>query len=94
MVATLGKDGAMIYHKDKTGIESRRVPTPFTVTDIVDPTRAGDNFKAGFLVGYMKGRSIIECAQIGNELGAACVGQKGDILPEEITSGIKAKYDL
>lgn len=94
LVVTLGKDGALVYLRNQNGIEAHKIPTPFAAEDIIDPTGAGDNFKAGFLAGYMRGRTIPECIQIGSEMGAASVMQKGGILPEERVLEIKDKYNL
>jgi len=94
LVVTLGKDGALVYLRSQNGIEAHNIPTPFVAEDIVDPTGAGDNFKAGFLAGYMRERTIPECIQIGSEMGAACIMQKGGILPEEKVLEIKDKYNL
>lgn len=93
LVITLGKDGSRIYQRDRRSIETLKLP-PIPVEKVVDPTGAGDNFKAGFLVGYMRGRSITECVQIGSEMGATCVMQKGGILPRETVIRIKGKYNL
>lgn len=94
LVVTLGKDGALVYLRKQDGIEAHKIPTSFVAEDIIDPTGAGDNFKAGFLTGYMRGRTIPECIQIGSEIGAACVMQKGGILPGERVLEIKNKYNL
>jgi len=94
LVVTLGRDGSIIYQKNQRSIETLTIPSSVLVKEIVDPTGAGDNFKAGFLVGYMRGRTLIECVQIGAEMGAACVVQKGGILPRETVVRIKEKYKL
>lgn len=94
LVVTLGKGGALVYLRNQNSIEAHNIPTPFVADEIIDPTGAGDNFKAGFLAGHMRGRTIPECIQIGSEMGAACIMQKGGILPEERVLEIKDKYNL
>lgn len=93
LVVTLGVEGSKIYQRNQGSTTILRLP-PIPVGEVVDPTGAGDNFKAGFLVGYMRGRPIVECIQIGAEMGAACVTQKGGILPRDIVIRIKKKYRL
>lgn len=93
LVVTLGAEGCRVYQKNLNGIATLELP-PIPVERVIDPTGAGDNFKAGFLVGYMRGRPIVECVQIGAEMGAACVVQKGGILPEDTVIRIKEKYQL
>ncbi|PIR25787.1 MAG: hypothetical protein COV41_02665 [Candidatus Brennerbacteria bacterium CG11_big_fil_rev_8_21_14_0_20_43_10] len=93
LVVTLGAEGSRVYQRNQGGVTTLELP-PIPVERVVDPTGAGDNFKAGFLVGYMRGRPIVECVQIGAEMGAACVMQKGGILPRDIVIRIREKYRL
>lgn len=93
LVVTLGAEGCRVYQKDQGGIATLELPS-IPVERVIDPTGAGDNFKAGFLTGYMRSRPIVECVQIGAEMGAACVMQKGGVLPKDVVTRIKEKYRL
>ena len=45
--------------------------------DVVDTTGAGDCFVSGFLTGLLRGRDIIECAEIAQAVSAYCIGAIG-----------------
>lgn len=71
VVIKLGAKGSVAfaegscYHKE-----------PYRVT-AVDTTGAGDSFNAGFIYGYLTGRSIPECLACGNGCGALSVTALG-----------------
>ena len=67
VAATCGADGALVATADGT----HRVPA-FEV-DVVDTTRCGDAFSAGFLVAVLAGRTPAEAAVIGNAAAAQVV---------------------
>lgn len=94
LVVTLGKKGVKLFRKVSNNTVELNIPATYPHSEIVDPTGAGDNFKAGFLSGYLRGRKLDECVQIGAEMGAACVMQKGGILSNEIVNEIRIKYRL
>lgn len=94
LVVTLGKQGVKLFKQTSENTIELNIPTTCPHSEIVDPTGAGDNFKAGFLSGYMRGRRLEECVQIGAEMGAACVMQKGGILSDEVVSTIRNKFKL
>ncbi len=94
LVVTLGKQGVKLFRQTSENTVELNIPTTCPHSEIVDPTGAGDNFKAGFLSGYMRGRKLEECVQIGADMGAACVMQKGGILTDEAVNRIRKKYGL
>ncbi len=60
-IITLGEHGSEVYSQNnKTGIP------PSTARKVVDPTGAGDAYRGGLLSGLVKGKNIIECAQLGS----------------------------
>ncbi len=71
LVVTLGSKGARIQTKEET------VHVPAVQAEAVDPTGAGDAFRAGFLAGYIKGLSNETCARIGATLAAYAVESHG-----------------
>jgi ribokinase len=85
MIVTLGSRGSKIISSN--GTEVLIPPVPLR-GNIVDSVGAGDNFKAGFLAGYLMGKSLTESAKFGSLLGSLCVQQKGGILPEETIASV------
>jgi ribokinase len=43
----------------------------------VDTTGAGDAFCAGFLYGLLNGKSLKECAKLGNFVASRCIMKMG-----------------
>jgi ribokinase len=87
LVVTKGQRGSDIFRGD----HSQHVE-PVAPSQVLDPTGAGDCYKSGFLSGYIRGRSLRECALIGSLMGAACVTQLGGILSQEFLTRIKDEY--
>lgn len=65
-VVTHGEEGSEIHLASG---ESRKVPAA-KVTEVVDPTGAGDAFRGGFVTGLLRGLELEECGRIGGV--AAC----------------------
>ena len=71
-VITRSELGSVIVHGDEI-IEQ----TATVVDAVVDTTGAGDAYSAGFLFGWVNGRSLAECAKIGTLCGTAVIQQVG-----------------
>ncbi|NLS20565.1 adenosine kinase [Rhizobium sp. P40RR-XXII] len=69
---TTGKDGAVIVQGNE-----RYVVDAHPIEERVDTTGAGDLFAAGFLFGYTQGRSLEDCAKLGNLAAAIVIEQIG-----------------
>ena len=69
---TKGAEGAEVYSDGK----HFKVATQ-SVENLVDTTGAGDLFAAGFLYGYTQGKSLDECARLGNASAGQIVQQLG-----------------
>lgn len=65
IITTLGPSGSQIKTKEET-FEIK----PAKPKDVVDPTGAGDAYRAGFTSGYIKGLNLKTCGQMGSI--AAC----------------------
>jgi len=61
LITTLGEKGSIIQTKDQT-IQIN----PAKVEKVVDPTGAGDAYRAGFLAGYLKDSDLKICGQMGS----------------------------
>lgn len=72
VVVTLGESGSRLMHKGST-----EHVKAVHVSRAVDPTGAGDAFRAGFIAGYIAEESPRVCAQIGSAVAAYAVEQQG-----------------
>jgi adenosine kinase len=73
VVVTLGAKGSRILRQGKDAIE---VP-PAAVEAAIDPTGAGDAFRAGFLAGWMEELDPPVCGRMGSVASAYAVEQYG-----------------
>ena len=71
VVIKQGARGALTYSAD--GV----FRTPAVRVRAVDRTGAGDSFNAGFLVRYLRGDTLEDCARAGVEAGARAVTRMG-----------------
>jgi 2-dehydro-3-deoxygluconokinase len=69
----LGQEGALIARP-----EGLLEVAPVPVAAVIDPVGAGDGFDAGFVAGQIKGWDLARSAQLGNVVGAAALGVRGD----------------
>lgn len=70
-IVTKGAQGSTIHTKNG---EETVMAVP---AKAVDPTGAGDAYRAGFAAGYLAKRSLRECAMLGSVLGAYAVESYG-----------------
>ncbi len=67
----LGEEGCYVTNgKEHHQIEGFKVP-------VVDTTGAGDAFCAGFLLGLLERKSLLNCGRIGNFVASRCVTKMG-----------------
>ena len=77
LVTTLGDQGSVIAEGDPgKGGKEVRVPA-VKVAKVLDPTGAGDAFRAGLMKGLTLGQSLAEAAALGSVCAAYCVEKKG-----------------
>ncbi len=72
IVVTLGAHGCELWQQ---GVKTM-VPG-VAATEIVDPTGCGDAFRAAMLYGLERGWPLIDCARLGNRLGALKIASRG-----------------
>ena len=73
-VITMGEDGCVISEGDSyMQVKTEKLGA-------LDTTGAGDAFAAGFTVGKLKGKSIVDSAKLGNETAANFLNEKKEIL--------------
>lgn len=72
IIVTLGNTGSLLYHRGE------KSTIPIAKADkVVDPTGAGDSFRAGFLKGILSDFSTKEACQLGAVMGSFCVEAPG-----------------
>ena len=79
---TRSEQGSVIVKGDE-----RVVQAAYPVASVTDTTGAGDAYAAAFLYGYVSGKSLAECADLGSWAGAAVVQQMGARLERQALSG-------
>jgi adenosine kinase len=74
VVSTHGKDGSVIAGKNIAEPISIHIATP---VELVDPTGAGDAYRAGFLYGYLRQWDYKICGQLGSVVASFVLEQAG-----------------
>lgn len=74
IVTTLGAEG--------TKIAGSSLTTPITIPALkdvkpVDPTGAGDSYRAGFLYGYLRNWELSQCAELGSTIATYTIEKHG-----------------
>jgi adenosine kinase len=81
IIVTLGEKGCLIYDsRAKAERQATLLPTEVKAVpniEAIDPTGAGDAFRAGFLYGYLRDWSLVESAQLGCVVASFAVERKG-----------------
>lgn len=89
LILKSGSEGA--YYLPANASSEHPIPTT-PITNIVDTTAAGDSFNAGFLAGFIIGKSIIECCQQGNQLAGIVIQHRGAIIPPSATAHLQKLF--
>ena len=82
LITTLGKDGVHIQTNKGAQISGAACQ----VSQVLDPTGAGDCFRAGFFAGYTSGKSLEDSARMGSVSAAFCIEAVG---PQGYTFSLK-----
>jgi sugar/nucleoside kinase (ribokinase family) len=70
VVKTIGKDGSVIYADEKIRIDA-------LLTKTLDPTGAGDSYRAGFLKAYLNGENLDACGNFDSTVASFVVEAEG-----------------
>ena len=73
VVVTLGEKGSRIHTRDGRDLEVQ----PAKVKGVVDPTGAGDAYRAGFVYGLVRGEDLETCGRRGSVAAAYAVENYG-----------------
>lgn len=72
VIETKGADGSVLHEKNK-----KTFVKALKVKKVVDPTGAGDAYRAGLISGMLAGKTLKESMRLGSRLGAECVKSEG-----------------
>jgi sugar/nucleoside kinase (ribokinase family) len=72
LVVTEGAKGSNVYTK-KEEIHAKA----YSKAKYVDPTGAGDSYRAGFLAAFMKGKDLKACAKMGSAVASFVIEHPG-----------------
>ncbi len=73
-IVTLGDKGCRIHG---SMVQGEVIKVSAVTAKAVDPTGAGDAFRAGFLYGYVRNWPLVQCAQLGATTAAYAVESHG-----------------
>ena len=82
----MGREGAWIAR----GGEVHRIP-PVHVADVVDTNGAGDAWAAGFLFGYLRGRTLAASGALASIMGSETVRHLGPMIPDSAWPDVKRR---
>jgi len=92
-VVTLGERGSRLLVRGEGRIE---VP-PAEARQVVDPTGAGDAYRAGFLAGLVRGHDLGVCGRLGSVAAVYAVESRGTqehhYTPEEFAARYRASFE-
>lgn len=72
LIVTLGAEGCEVW----VGGEKTLI-APVVACEVLDPTGCGDAFRGALLFGLEKGWSLVQCAALGNRVGAHKIAYRG-----------------
>ena len=73
IITTLGENGSLISEKGAQEVAIPAVP----ISQVADPTGAGDAYRAGLIKGLLLDQPLAECARLGATCAAFCIEQSG-----------------
>ncbi|PHM62086.1 sugar kinase [Xenorhabdus ishibashii] len=80
------------FYRDLSGCDATQHIETQPVTPVIDTTSAGDAFNAGFIAGWLHGKSIHDAALMGHQLAGVVIRHKGAIVPQAVTQGVIARF--
>ena len=93
LVITRGGKGAEIYNKDNLPAQAGKIIVPAAKKKaIVDPTGAGDAFRAGFIKGMIMGWPLVKCSRLAMVVSAYAVENQGTQNHRFTWKEIKKRY--
>ncbi|MPM63795.1 Adenosine kinase [bioreactor metagenome] len=88
IVVTYDAEGSRIYK------DSEEWAIPVVSVKALDPTGAGDAYRAGFLLAYTRGYSLPTCGKIGSTVASFAVQTKGCQTSLPTWEEMKSRYEV
>jgi adenosine kinase len=88
IIVTLGGEGSIIYDQ-RTGKSIKLKVSAVANVKVIDPTGAGDAFRAGFLYGYVRDWDVENCVQWGSVTASFAIEKHGTQTHTFYTTKIK-----
>lgn len=88
-VVTLGERGSEIHRRGRDKLEIPAAP----VREVVDPTGAGDAYRAGFLAGLARGLDLAVCGRMGSVSATYAVETYGTSNHRYTRAEYERRYD-
>ncbi len=76
IIETKGADGSSLYELENETIQETKIKSP-KVKKVLDPTGAGDAYRAGIIHGIVNDLDIKDSMILASKLGAECVKHRG-----------------
>jgi adenosine kinase len=76
IIETKGADGSSLYELENETIQETKIKSP-KVKKVLDPTGAGDAYRAGIIHGIVNNLDIKESMVLASKLGSECVKHRG-----------------
>ncbi|MBI4137340.1 carbohydrate kinase family protein, partial [Candidatus Roizmanbacteria bacterium] len=94
LITTFGEKGSEIIHSKLTGSTIKRVRVkPARVQQVIDPTGAGDAYRSGFMAGFLNGKDIAICGQMGSIAAAYAVENYGTMEHSYSVKEFEKRYE-
>lgn len=74
LITTYGEHGSVVTEK---GAEEEKSVGAVSVSQVADPTGAGDAYRAGLIKGLLLKQPLAECARLGTTCASFCIEQSG-----------------
>jgi len=87
LVLTMGDKGSLIYNKNK-----KHIIKPVKVKRAIDPTGAGDAYRAGLIKGLVNGWNLEKCGRLASVVAGFAVEKKGTQEHYFSWSEVKKRY--
>lgn len=88
LITTLGEKGSIIQTKNQEYTVASVKPD-----EVLDPTGAGDGYRAGFLTGYLSGLNLKTCGQMGSVASCYAIEKYGTTNHKFSIDNFRKRYE-